>query len=303
MVRYTSSAALFLLSLYSPLQVSAQSLASAVSSRPELSTFLTVVSSFPDLVESVSSSGGTILAPSNNAFSSFLEAANLGPEGLAAVPESTVRSLLTYHVLPETLRSTDLVVRGGAVAETALSDNEEFANLDGDPNVVFASAFGSAGLDEGNVGTLRIYSGAGNPANVSSADIEFDNGVIHVIESVLNLPQTPSKTAEAAALSVLISALESTNLTSTVDSTPKLTILAPTDDAFAALGIDLSSLSTDELAEILKYHVIVGAVGYSTVLEDAGRPSLGERCCCCPGQCYLEQWCRSRFEWGPRPSH
>jgi uncharacterized surface protein with fasciclin (FAS1) repeats len=49
------------------------------------------------------------------------------------------------------------------------------------------------------------------------------------------------------------------------------TVFAPTDEAFAAAGIDLSTFETDEeiaaLADILTYHVVSGSV-LSTALTD-----------------------------------
>ena len=148
-----------------------------------MTAFVELVSQFPDLVEAVSSSGGTILAPSNDALETFV--GTLGPQGLHTIPEDTLRSVLTYHVLPKTLKSGDLTGKGGGIAETSLQGPEPFANLDGKANVVFASAFGSSGLQGNQAGPLKIYSGVGSPASVSTADVVFDKGVIHVIESYL----------------------------------------------------------------------------------------------------------------------
>ncbi|TFK19853.1 FAS1 domain-containing protein [Coprinopsis marcescibilis] len=256
---------LLILAVSAPLLASSQTLTEVLSSRDDLSTLRTLVGQFPGLLDGVASAGGTILAPSNQAFANFLRAA--GVDSPASLPTDTVRSLLTYHVLPQALDGETLSAPGGAVAETALASGA-FANLGGGPNVLFASAYGSVGLDEEASG-LKIYSGVGAPANVTTGDIVFNNGFVHVISSVLNLPQTPSQTAETAALTILLSALEQTNLTSTVDSTPRLTVFAPSDEAFSASGIDLSALSVQQLGEVLQYHTIVGdLVGYSTELED-----------------------------------
>lgn len=92
-------------------------------------------------------------------------------EAFAALPAGTVESLLleenrdqlvailTYHVLPRELRSTDLPGRTIAVRTLNTSD------------------------------TLRVTKSHGavtvDGANVVAADIRADNGVIHVIDSVL----------------------------------------------------------------------------------------------------------------------
>lgn len=98
-------------------------------------------------------------------------------EAFAALPAGTVESLLleenrdqlvailTYHVLPRELRSTDLPGRTIAVRTLNTSD------------------------------TLRVTKSHGavtvDGANVVAADIRADNGVIHVIDSVL-IPGTNS---------------------------------------------------------------------------------------------------------------
>lgn len=45
-----------------------------------------------------------------------------------------------------------------------------------------------------------------------------------------------------------------------------ITVFAPNNDAFAAIGSLLGDLSMDELGGILQYHVVEGTVGYSSGL-------------------------------------
>lgn len=67
----------------------------------------------------------------------------------------------------------------------------------------------------------------------------------------------------------LLGALESTGLAGTLQSGDSYTVFAPTDEAFAALPEGtLESLSTDELAGILSYHVVPG------VTDPAGESAL-----------------------------
>lgn len=82
------------------------------------------------------------------------------------------------------------------------------------------------------------------------------------------MPRNASTTAQTAGLSTLASALSTAKLVEAVDTTPSVTIFAPTNEAFSALGFDLSTLSAAELGDILKYHVIAGTVGYSSALKD-----------------------------------
>lgn len=71
----------------------------------------------------------------------------------------------------------------------------------------------------------------------------------------------------------LVSALVKTNLLSTV-AKEELTIFAPTDDAFAALGLNEKNIGTvPNLKEILLYHAVAGKV-YSTMLSNKFVPTL-----------------------------
>jgi transforming growth factor-beta-induced protein len=70
-------------------------------------------------------------------------------------------------------------------------------------------------------------------------------------------PETIAEIAAAdAQFSILVDALDQTNLTPILNGAGSYTVFAPTNDAFIALGVDLSTLSNEALTEILLYHVI-----------------------------------------------
>lgn len=70
-----------------------------------------------------------------------------------------------------------------------------------------------------------------------------------------------------ARFSILASALQRTGLDQALDiSTRRYTVFAPTDDAFAASGIDLNALSDEDLANVLLYHAINDANIASTAI-------------------------------------
>jgi transforming growth factor-beta-induced protein len=80
-------------------------------------------------------------------------------------------------------------------------------------------------------------------------------------------PQTIVDIASAdAQFSTLVTALDRVGLVSTVQNSPNLTVFAPTNAAFDALGVDLNTVSDEALTEILLYHVI-GAKINSSDLE------------------------------------
>ena len=79
-------------------------------------------------------------------------------------------------------------------------------------------------------------------------------------------------TAQATTIhTALVAALGAADLVSTLSGETEYTVFAPTDDAFAAAGIDLDSFDTAEeiatLTDILLYHVVAGTT-LSTDLAD-----------------------------------
>ncbi|MFL2940630.1 MAG: fasciclin domain-containing protein, partial [Candidatus Poseidoniales archaeon] len=208
----------------------------------------------------------TVFAPSDAAF----EDAGINLDDFDA---ETLANILTYHVVSGKVMSTDL--SNGMIA-TALNGG----------TLAFS-------IFEGNVSV--------NGAKVILADVPVSNGVIHVIDKVMIPPAGEicydmethtvdvSKTAEtcekswipsvdipttAAATTVhssLVAALVKANLVDTLKGEGPFTVFAPTDEAFAAAGINLDDYDTDEkitaLAGILTYHVVSGKV-MSTDLTD-----------------------------------
>jgi uncharacterized surface protein with fasciclin (FAS1) repeats len=111
-------------------------------------------------------------------------------------------------------------------------------------------------------------------------DIEFDNGIIHIIDKLLLIPLSLSATLIAGNFTALAGAATSANLVEPLEALSDVTIFCPNNDAFqklAASGAAAAANVTDEqLAEILQYHVVQGApVGYSTTLSNGTKlPTL-----------------------------
>lgn len=98
---------------------------------------------------------------------------------------------------------------------------------------------------------------------VSCDDDDDDNAIPDAVETL----------RQDAQFSTLVAALEQTGLDDQVAIASPETIFAPTNDAFAASGIDLGALSNQELSRVLLYHVISGARIESSDIE--------------PGQTYI----------------
>jgi transforming growth factor-beta-induced protein len=166
-------------------------------------------------------------------------------EAFAKLPAGTVESLLkpenkdkliavlTYHVAKGSIGAATVAKHSGV---TTLQGSKIKVMVDGDSVML-------------------------NNANVTAVDIKAKNGIIHVIDSVLLPPGDIVEVATAAGtFKTLIAALEAAGLTDAVKS-GKLTVFAPTDEAFAKLpaGTVESLLKPEnkaQLVKILTYHVV-----------------------------------------------
>ena len=191
-----------------------------------------------DLVETLKGKGPfTVFAPTDDAFKKL-------PEGTVAgllKPENkgTLAGILTYHVVPGSVKAKQVVKLSGATTVNGqrvdIKANDSGVTVDG--------------------------------AKVVTTDIVCDNGVIHVIDSVI-LPadKTIPETATAAgSFTTLLAAVGAAGLSETLGSKGPFTVFAPTDEAFGALPagtIDnlLKPENKQKLVDILTYHVVPGRV-------------------------------------------
>ena len=189
----------------------------------------------------------TVFAPTDQAFTAAgIDISTFDtPEEIA-----TLADILLYHVLP------------GAVPASAVT-----AGL----TVTMANGDEASFVVEPDSGTILI--GFSSPdAFVISPDVQASNGIIHVIDKVLLPPPTIPVTANNTGIhTALVAALSQANLVATLEGDGPFTVFAPTDEAFTAAGIDLSTFDTDEeiatLADILTYHVVPGKVMSSDLTD------------------------------------
>jgi uncharacterized surface protein with fasciclin (FAS1) repeats len=172
----------------------------------------------------------TVFAPTDAAFEALDEGVL---EALLADPEGALTNVLLYHVVGAKAMSGDL------------SDGQMIATLNGD-SVMVSIVDGSVYI---------------NDAMVTIADIEADNGVVHVIDMVLVPAFTVFDVISASPIhNTLEEAIIAAELDDDLSGEGPFTVFAPTDDAFAALPegtLDaLLADPTGELAQILLYHVV-----------------------------------------------
>ena len=195
-----------------------------------------------DLDEALQGDGQfTVFAPTDEAF--------------AKLPEDTLKMLLEpknkeqlanilkYHVLPKKISVPKRNSHPLKFAKTLLGKNVNFTRK----------------------GTKVSI----NNAKIVTRNIKCSNGLIHVIDAVL-IPAVEDKTIvgtakKAGSFKTLLAAAEAAGLVETLSGKGPLTVFAPTDEAFASLPKGtiktlLKPENKDQLAMILKYHVIAGKV-------------------------------------------
>jgi uncharacterized surface protein with fasciclin (FAS1) repeats len=193
----------------------------------------------------------TVFAPTDAAFAALGESAI---NELLADPD-TLSKILTYHVLASEVKAETALTLAGQTTET-VNGARLALSLSGDNLLI-------------------------NTATVTQTDIVTDNGVIHVIDAVLMPPSDATSTVNIAQVATqagnfktLLKAVETAGLTSALTGSDDLTVFAPTDAAFAALGtktINTLLANPDVLGSILKQHIVSGKVDSVTAMSLNGK--------------------------------
>jgi len=238
----------------------AGNLTTALAGNQNLTGLVSLLQSNPDLATALGGASNiTLLAPSNDALGALNSSGILSSGG----QEGLIQALLNYHVLVGVFNSSS-ITETPAFPATLLNDTV-FANVTGGQVV-------EVRVEDDEVVAI---SGFKNNVTVTEADIAFDGGVIHVIDGLLTIPPNVSVIAQEAGLSAFLGAVNATNLTEAVNTTPDLTIFAPNNGAFEDISSALGNLTAEEAASILQYHVINGTVAYSSTLSNGSVPTLG----------------------------
>jgi len=183
----------------------------------------------------------TVFAPDDAAFA----ASGINSAAINSLSTAQLSSLLLYHTLGAKVLAADVPAGPNAKVVTASGDS------------VFVTKNASG-----------VYV---NGIKVTVADISADNGVIHKIGRVLNPPVgNIVETAIASGLDSLVKAVTRATSAPGGDpalagtlSTAKLTVFAPTNQAFTnllgALSLtDINQIPVATLLAVLRYHVVGG---------------------------------------------
>ena len=191
----------------------------------------------------------TVLAPNNWAFEVWLS--DNGYTSIDEVPTDILKNILLNHVISGTVRSSDLAATGSGYTSTNAT------NTDGD----FLSMYFST-----NNGV--VFNGV---TTVLNPDIAASNGVVHVVDLLIELPTVVTFATTNPGFETLVTALTRDDLSedlvsilSTTTEPAPFTLFAPTNEAFSSLfselNIDsLNDIDTATLESTLGTHVVAEA--------------------------------------------
>lgn len=211
-----------------------------------------------DLVTTLQGTGPfTVFAPTNEAFADLLEATGLDLENLSTAEKALVKNILLNHVIVgENISSSDLVAAGSGYTNT-----------------------GALGPNNNNLSLYFTTSNAvmlNGDAEVINADNVATNGIVHIVDDVIDLPTIATFATTNPALDTLVEALVYADSgTPTVqpsyievvsDATAgPFTVFAPTNAAFGDVLTELNisgltDLGTTTTDAVLLMHIVSGNI-------------------------------------------
>ena len=214
----------------------------------------------------------TVFAPTDDAFdllppgtvNTLLEPANKG----------TLIDILLYHVIDGEVFASDAIDLDGTSATMLNALNVRLDVINGD---------------------LILNLNGSRQATVTITDIVATNGVIHVIDAVLDPGDAVENIVDTAVangnFTTLVDVLQAADLVDVLEGPGPFTVFAPTDDAFDALEASspgtiaflLDPANKATLIDILTYHVFNGSVlspaaialdGQSVTMLNGGRMAI-----------------------------
>lgn len=262
------------------------SLLEYIESNPDLSILSAAVNSIGGIASALNASDATatLFAPTNNAFIKAADALGVQPdELLSSIPQDVLQSILLFHVnLDQEVGTPELLEAAGGSGKASVSfPTASDASFNKIRIVLEELNRVSAYLNYVTQTDLdydmflrviienQVFSRRNNlGAFVQRADIQTENGVVHIIDSVLKPPDDIATIASRVPrLSTFVQALQAADLVDefTCDGSEcplkPVTVFAPNNAAFATLLEELDITadelfnSTELLTNVLLYHV------------------------------------------------
>lgn len=194
----------------------------------------------------------TVFAPTDAAFTKFLTDNKFA--SVNDVPKDVLTQILLNHVV------------SGSVKSTALSTG-------------YVKTLAKSATSGTNTMSMYVDLTSGVKLNgvskVTTADVLASNGVIHIVDAVINLPTIVTHATANPNFTSLVGALTGAgqpNFVSILSGTGPFTVFAPTNAAFTALNTELApggiaSVSAANLTKVLQYHVVNGNILAASLTE------------------------------------
>ncbi|KAK3370449.1 FAS1 domain-containing protein [Podospora didyma] len=200
----------------------------------------------------INTSNITILAPSNNALSALLGSSSFDDE--IAADSGVLTALLNYHIFNGTYYTSNFTNADRPVFVRTLLSNATYTNVTGGQRV-------EGSTDEN--GNVKFTSGSGTESKVQTSNFNYTGGTVHVIDKALSVPSNLTTTLTAANLTAAVGAIDQAGVGNTLNQENEVTILAPSNAGFEAIGNLIAKMTAEDLSTVLSYHVIKGKVLYS----------------------------------------
>ncbi|PMD65199.1 fasciclin domain-containing protein [Hyaloscypha bicolor E] len=231
-------------------------LGSLLAGQKNLTTFYALIQKYPEiLLQLPSYQGVTVLAPNNDAFNK-IPYSSLN-DAFKNNDKDTITNVLEYHILQGTRLAKSLVPGTPTFIPTLLT-SPEWSNVTGGQRVENVKQAGDV---------VVFVSGQGSRSTLTQADLAFTGGVVQVIDSLLIPPSNLKTTTTAFNLTSFQGALYAANRLPLDSTTQNATFFAPWNEAFQALGPAISSMTSDQIAQVMDYHLVPQVI-YSTNLTN-----------------------------------
>jgi uncharacterized surface protein with fasciclin (FAS1) repeats len=239
-----------------------QTIASIAASNPELSTLVTALN-ITGLTATLNGTGQyTVFAPTNAAFNTYLTAN--GFANINAVPVPTLKAILLNHVIGSEIKSTAIP------AATYVSTLSPINATPTSPTIsMFVQKAGTNVTLNGGIDSKG--------AVVTTADVDASNGVIHIVNRVIQFPTLVDHVIDNPEFDTLQTIVTSTDQAavlaalSGLTATAPATLFAPNNAAFtAALGTGgfANGATPAQVTKVLQYHVTLGNVRSSQLTNN-----------------------------------
>ncbi|PNS21568.1 hypothetical protein CAC42_927 [Sphaceloma murrayae] len=232
----------------------AKSLKSVLASNPKLSILNGLLDQF-DLLDTFNSAKDvTLLAPTNAAY----EALAQWGFNVSEVPAPVATALLSYHLLDGEYPTSEIPSDGPAeIAHTYLKP----------PILTNVTKGAAVKLSRGGNGEIVTESGLSVLGGTEETDIEYDNGIVHTLNSSMVLPHNISATLALNQLTEFLQDMTDASDVYPLEELKDVTFFFPINSALKKLSPLLSLLSPGQLASVLEYHAVPGHVLYHDKLE------------------------------------